>query len=144
MILTNIFLINISFSQTNEIQKAHNKVVVAPNIVDIDIYGKKFKLYSFTDKLKIIQFIRIYCGGRVTSQSAHQFSQLVSIYEKYKEKIIFVTITMSSCQSSDLKKIAKYFDIKWHFINDFSDYKLDIIQSYSKILKDKSSCIGFF
>lgn len=136
IILINIFLVNISFSQTNEIQKTQSKIVTAPNIVAIDIYGKKFELYSFTDKPKIIQFMRIYCGGRIGPQSAQQFSQLVSVYEKYKDKIVFVTITISSCQSSDLKEIVKYFGIKWPFINDFSDYKLDIIQAYSDILKN--------
>jgi|GEM_PF-1950246 len=108
--------------------------IVAPNIKAVDIYGKQFELYSST-KPKVIQFMRIYCGGRITQQSVEQFSQLAKLYERYKDEILFVTVTLSSCQSSDLKEIAEYFGIKWAFINDFSDYKLDIIQAYSSYLK---------
>ena len=108
---------------------------LAPNIKAVDVYGKQFELYGST-KPKIIQFMRVYCGGRITNQSAEQFKQLARHYEKYKDKILFVTVTLSSCQSSGLKEITKYFGIKWTFINDFSDYKLDIIEAYSTYLKD--------
>ena len=127
LFLVLFFLVSVKiFAQTKNL---------APNIKAVDVHGKQFELYSST-KPKIIQFMRVYCGGRMTTQSAEQFKQLVRYYEKYKDKILFVTVTLSSCQSSDLKEIAKYFGVKWTFINDFSDYKLDIIQAYSTYLKD--------
>jgi len=127
-----LFLILFFFVSVNIFAQTEN---IAPNFKAVDIYGKQFELYSFS-KPKIIQFMRVYCGGRITNQSVEQFKQLARYYEKYKDKALFVTVTLSTCQSSDLKEIAKYFGIKWAFINDFSDYKLDIIQTYSTHLKD--------
>jgi len=128
---TKIFLILFLFVSVKTFAQTEN---VAPNFKTVDLYGKQFELYSST-KPKIIQFTRVYCGGKISEQSAAQFGQLAKLYDKYKDKILFVTITLSSCQSSDLKKIAEYFGIKWTFINDYSDYNLDIIQKYSSYLK---------
>ena len=127
-----IFLILFLFISVKIFAQTEN---VAPNFKTDDIYGKQFELYSFS-KPKIIQFMRVYCGGKISEQSVAQFGQLAKLYEKYKDKILFVTITLSTCQSSDLKKIADYFSVKWTFINDFADHKLDIIQAYSSYLKD--------
>jgi len=126
-----LFLILFFFVSVKTFAQTKN---LAPNFKAVDIYGKQFELYSST-KPKIIQFMRIYCGGRITNQSVEQFKQLARYYEKYKDKALFVTVTLSTCQSSDLKKIAEYFGIKWTFINDYSDYNLDIIQKYSSYLK---------
>lgn len=127
-----IFLVLFFFVSVKIFAQTKN---VAPNIKAVDIYGKQFELYSST-KPKIIQFMRVYCGGRISEQSVEQLKQLVELYKEHKDQILFVTIILSSCQSSDLRKLADYFGIEWTFINDFSDYKLDIIQTYSIPLKD--------
>ncbi len=110
----------------------------ASDIIAYDIYGTNFRLYDLNGKPKIIQFMRVYCNGRLSSYSIKQFEQLSKIYEKSKDSLYLITITISTCSSSDLKKICENFNIKWTFINDYSDYKLDIINSYAEYLKDMS------
>jgi len=102
---TKIFLILFLFVSVKIFAQTEN---VAPNFKTVDLYGKQFELYSST-KPKIIQFTRVYCGGKISEQSATQFGQLAKIYDKYKDKILFVTITLSSCQSSDFKKNCRVF-----------------------------------
>lgn len=140
-ILTVFILLIISglFKNVNSVE---NKKL-APDIVAKDIYNKNFKLSKFKGKPIIIQFMRVYCGGRLIEETIKQFKQLSNFSSKYydkknpkKSKIIFVTITVSSCTSSDLKKIAEENGIKWKFINDYSDYNLDVIQAYSEHLKN--------
>jgi peroxiredoxin len=116
---------------------------LAPDIVAKDIYNNDFKLSKFKGKPIILQFMRVYCHGNIRYESIKQFKQLSNLYKKYydeknpkKSKIIFVTVTVSSCASSDLKKIAEENGIKWTFINDYSDYNLDIIKNYSEYLKN--------
>lgn len=139
-ILTVFILLIISglFKNTNSQEKK-----IAPDIIAKDIYNNDFKLSKFKGKPIILQFMRVYCHGTITEESIKQFKQLSNLYKKYydeknpkKSKIIFVTITVSSCTSSDLKKIAKDNGIKWTFINDYSDYNLDIIKDYSEYLKN--------
>lgn len=115
----------------------------APDIIAKDIYNQEFKLLKFKGKPIILQFMRVYCGGRVKEESIKQFKQLSDLYNKYydeknlkKSKIIFVTITLSSCTSSDIKKLAEENGIKWTFINDYSDGNLEIIQAYSEYIKN--------
>ncbi|MFN4226992.1 MAG: peroxiredoxin family protein [Candidatus Ratteibacteria bacterium] len=107
---------------------------IAPNIIANDIYGKNFQLYKY-DKPKIIQFMKVYCGGSMAPNTIEQLKQLAKLYQKYKDKVVFVTITLASCPTSDLKKIADVSGIKWTFINDLSDYQLDIIKAYAEYLK---------
>lgn len=123
---------------------AQEEKKLAPDIIAKDIYENEFKLTKFTNKPKIIQFMRVYCGGRLRQESITQFKQLSKFYEKYKNKIVFVTVTLSSCKASDLKKIAEIYGIKWTFINDYADYNLDIFQAYSEYLKNlQDPCLIF-
>lgn len=140
-LLAFMFLILTGYS-TNAKNSQNNKEI-APDIMAKDIYYKNFKLSKFKGKPIILQFMRVYCHGNIRDESIKQFEQLSDLYKKYydeknvkKSKIIFVTVTVSSCTSSDLKKIADENGIKWTFINDYSDYNLDIIQAYSKHLKN--------
>ncbi|MCM8766775.1 MAG: hypothetical protein NC917_06395 [Candidatus Omnitrophica bacterium] len=111
---------------------------LAPDIVAKDIYGNEFQLYKYKEKPKLIQFMKVYCGGSLAPNTVEQINQLTKLYQIYKDKVIFVTITLASCPTSDLKVIADKLGIKWTFINDFSDYKLDIIKAYAEYLKKLS------
>ncbi|MCM8819015.1 MAG: redoxin domain-containing protein [Candidatus Omnitrophica bacterium] len=111
---------------------------LAPDIIAKDIYGNDFQLYKYKEKPKILQFMKVYCGGSIAPNTVKQLKQLTKLYKIYKDKIIFVTITLASCPTSDLKIIADELGIKWTFINDFSDYKLDIIKAYAEYLKKLS------
>ena len=108
---------------------------IAPDFSAEDIDGKIFELAKFTDKPVVIQFMRVYCGGKLRNETIEQFKQLSRLYNKYKNEIIFVTVTISTCRTVDLKEIANKNNIEWTFINDYSDYQLDIIEKYSTYLK---------
>ncbi|PIU66451.1 MAG: hypothetical protein COS84_05695 [Armatimonadetes bacterium CG07_land_8_20_14_0_80_40_9] len=140
-LLAFMFLI-LTGCSTNAKNSQNNKEI-APDIIAKNIYNKDFKLSKFKGKPIVLQFMRTYCGGRLRDETIKQFKQLSNFSSKYydeknvkKSKIIFVTVTMSTCATSDLKKIAESNGIKWTFINDYSDYNLDIIQAYSKHLKN--------
>jgi len=135
IIVSSIILIVVGYIQNIS---STEKKDIAPDFSAEDINGKIFNVGESTGKPVVIQFMRVYCHGGLREETKEQFKQLSKLHNRYKNEIIFVTITISSCKTSDLKEIAKEFGIKWTFINDYSDYNLDIIEKYSKYLKNLS------
>ncbi|MCM8827451.1 MAG: redoxin domain-containing protein [Candidatus Omnitrophica bacterium] len=106
-----------------------------------DPWDKYFSLSQFKDRLVILNFFRIYCGGRVALQTEKQFQELNKICQKFcKDKncqdadVVIIGITLATCPTTDLKEWAKYHKISWLLGNDYDDYNLDVFNSYAKVL----------
>lgn len=116
---------------------------MATNFQLRDPWNYEFSLEQFKDKLVILHFFRIYCGGKITKESFKQIKELNKVCAKLCEgekctegDVHIISITLATCPTTDLKEWAEYFNINWLLGNDYDDYKLDIIKDYSKYLSE--------
>lgn len=115
----------------------------APDFSLTDPWGYKFSLKQFEGKTVILNFFRIYCGGRIAPETAKQFQELNKVCEEFcKGKncadgdVVILSITLATCPTTDLKEWDKGHNITWFLGNDYDDYRLDIISSYAEYLKE--------
>ncbi|MCM8795974.1 MAG: TlpA family protein disulfide reductase [Candidatus Omnitrophica bacterium] len=108
-----------------------------------DPWNKYFSLSQFKGRPVILNFFRIYCGGRIAPQTHKQFQELNKVCQKFcKDKncaeadVAIIGITLATCPTTDLKEWAKYYDIKWLLGNDYDDYRLDVFNSYANVLSN--------
>ncbi|MCM8771548.1 MAG: peroxiredoxin family protein [Candidatus Omnitrophica bacterium] len=138
-----IFLIFASFIFANP-----NK---APDFTLKDPYNNEFSLSMFKGKTIILNFFKIYCGGKIAPETEKLINELNKICKEFcKGKfckdgdLTIISITVASCPTTDLKEWVEKKGIKWFIGNDLDDYNLDIIKSYASHLKYlKDPCLIF-
>ncbi|MGC8976181.1 MAG: peroxiredoxin family protein [Candidatus Ratteibacteria bacterium] len=134
-----LFFTSLCFSKSNK----------APNFNLTDPYNEKFSLSQFKNKTVILNFFKIYCGGKVAPDTEKQINELKNLCKEFckgkkcsEGKITIISIVLASCPTTDLKEWVEEKGIKWYIGNDFDDYNLDIIKAYSEYLKDlKDPCL---
>jgi len=121
--------VSLCFSKSNK----------APDFNLRDPYNENFSLSKFKGKTVIPNFFEIYCGGKTASDTEKQIKELNKLCNELckgrgcSEGII--SITLSSCSTTDLKEWIEERKIKWYIDNDFYDYNFDVIKSYAEYLK---------
>jgi len=140
IILFTLFFL-FSFAKTNK----------APDFNLKDPYGETFSLSQFKGKIVVLNFFKIYCGGRTAPDTLNQIEELKKLCnemckgKKCKDgNLTIIGITLSSCSTTDLKIWVEEKGIKWYVGNDLDDYNLDIIKNYAEYLKTlKDPCLIF-
>ncbi|MCM8831175.1 MAG: TlpA family protein disulfide reductase [Candidatus Omnitrophica bacterium] len=130
--LLNIFLFFLCFLPLKaEPTKAADFNLRDPN-------NKYFSLSQFKGRPVILNFFRIYCGGRIAPMTKKQFQELSKVCQEFcKDKncqdaeVVIIGITLATCPTTDLKEWAEYHKISWLLGNDYDDYKLDVFNSYA-------------
>jgi peroxiredoxin len=133
--------VSLCFSKSNK----------APDFNLRDPYNESFSLSKFKGKTVILNFFKIYCGGRTAPDTEKQIKELNKLCNELckgrkcsEGDFTIISITLSSCSTTDLKEWVEERKIKWYIGNDFDDYNLDVIKSYAEYLKDlKDPCLIF-
>lgn len=113
----------------------------AANFILRDPWNNKFSLRQFKGKTVILNFFRIYCGGRIRPETEKQIQELNKVCREFcKSKnctggsLVVLSIALATCSTTDLKDWVKKHNINWFLGNDYDDYNLDIIKSYAEHL----------
>jgi len=133
-----LFALMFIFSQSTHVKAEPKK---AANFNLRDPWNNRFSLEQFKGKTVILNFFRIYCGGRIAPQTAKQFQELNKTCEEFCKgkncadgEVVFIGITLATCPTTDLKEWVRAHNINWFLGNDYDDYKLDVINSYAEYL----------
>jgi hypothetical protein len=126
-------------------------VSLAPNFSLKDINGTQISLSSFNGKVLGIHFMAVGCHGQINPNNEYQLAQLNSACKSLcvKGNAAFVTIVVSTCQTSDLNLLRSNYGVTWAMGNDYADGTLEIVDNYvpfgigdgAVILVDKTSNI---
>ena len=116
-----------------------------PNFELKDTDGETFCLSSRRETPVLLHFMTIGCGGQYAEINDYQIRQLLHICDEYctENGLDIVTITVTSCTTSDLKSLKNKYNMTWVIGNDYDDNKLDIIEAYKEYeLYDGTIIIG--
>ncbi len=100
-----------------------------------DTNGTQISLSQYAGKPILVHFMTLAgCTGQMNPISYTKLPQLASVNSKYTDKIAIVSVCAATCAGCDevLANVRNAFDISWIIGNDYSDEKMDIVESYSK------------
>lgn len=108
-----------------------------------DVEGVTFDLNRRSSKPIIIHFMAVNCGGSFSTINVNQLRELAKVKSTLGEGVELVTVTLTTCTTTDLLELKRSYNVTWTFGNDYDDEKLDILESFKKhSLTDGSLIIG--
>jgi len=104
----------------------------APDFSLIDINGTQASLSQLKGKVIGIHFMAVGCHGQINPINEYQLAQLNSACNSLcgKENATFLTVVVSTCESSDLDVLRRNYGVSWTLGNDYADGTLEIVNSY--------------
>jgi cytochrome oxidase Cu insertion factor (SCO1/SenC/PrrC family) len=95
-----------------------------------DVEGSTFNLYGRPPKPIIIHFMAVACGGGFSTINDVRLKELVKVKSSVGDDVEIVTVTITTCTTTDLVDLKRYYNVTWTFGNDYDDSKLDILESF--------------
>jgi len=127
------------FNQTNSSQPQ----VKLPAFQLVDVEGKTFHLSGTLAKPTVIHFMAVACGGGFSSLNDARLRELVKVKNALGDDVEIITVLVTTCTTTDLAELKRYYNVTWTFGNDYDDSKLDILEAFKSYdLTDGSLIIG--
>jgi len=109
-----------------------SSTALTPNFSLKDINGTQISLSQYKGKVIGIHFMAVGCHGQINPINEYQLAQLNSACNSLcgKENATFLTVAVSTCESSDLDVLRRNYGVSWTLGNDYADGTLEIVNSY--------------
>jgi len=97
-----------------------------------DLNGTLFSLEQFSEKVIVVHFMAVGCGGQIYSINDYQLKQLKNVCNSHcsNKPVTMVTVAVATCPKTELTRIRTNYGVTWVLGNDYDDEKLDIVNAY--------------
>lgn len=95
-----------------------------------DVEGGTFNLSGRAPKPAIIHFMAVACGGGFSSLNDVRLRELADVKDALGGDVEIITVLVTTCTTTDLAELKRYYNVTWTFGNDYDDSKLDILESF--------------
>ncbi len=111
----------------------------APDFSMADLNGTQFSLSQYRGKPIVVHFMALAgCSGALNPISYDRLPELVSLRDRYSDKVAMVTVCVATCAGCDtiLAGVRDNYGISWIMGNDYADERLEIVEAYLNLGKE--------